>query len=451
MTRTFYIRTYGCQMNERDSEALAHLLEEHGWRRVQTEEQADLLLFNTCSVRDQAERKVIGKVGILKKLKRQRPELIIGVIGCMAQNYGRQLLDQLPHVDLVIGTDRMHLLPEILEDVMLGHRGQVHVDPGTEIMGRLQGHEPGKVSAFVSVMRGCNQFCSYCIVPYVRGREKSRSITDIISEVKALTAQGTKEIFLLGQNVTAYGLAELHEAGEYTPEKSPFAELLQALHEEVEGLARIRFTSPHVKFMNATFIEAITTLPRVCEAFHIPLQSGANRILAEMRRGYTAERYREVIDEIRKRRPEATFSTDIIVGFPGETHDYFMATRQLMKDVQFDMAYIFKYSPRAGTKAAAQDDNVPVEVKEERNQILLSDLAEASRTANHHYLHRQVEVLTEGPSKRNPERWTGRSRTNKVCIFQPPPGIAPGQLRHMTVERTTANSLFGSLHHAVRS
>ena len=261
----FHIRTYGCQMNERDSEALAVLLRDAGYQSAGREEDADILLFNTCSVRDQAERKAVGKIGLMRRLKRARPGLIIGVLGCMAQNRGAQLLDELPHVDLVVGTDRLHLLPEILAEVTAVQRGQIHIEPGTEILGELQRHEPGKVSAFVSVMRGCDQYCSYCIVPYVRGREKSRPADEIVAEVRELVAHGTMEIFLLGQNITAYGLAERRRAGRLTPEDSPFAELLRAVN-DVAGVARIRFTSPHPRYMNAAFIEAVTTLPKIGRA-----------------------------------------------------------------------------------------------------------------------------------------------------------------------------------------
>jgi tRNA-2-methylthio-N6-dimethylallyladenosine synthase len=441
---TFYLRTYGCQMNERDSEALACMLAEQGLRRVDSEAEADILLFNTCSVRDQAERKVFGKVGLLKKLKRSRPEVIIGIIGCMAQNYGRQLLDELPHVDLVIGTDRLHLLPEILDEALLGHRGLVHVEPGTEVARGLHGHEQGKISAFVSVMRGCNQFCSYCIVPFVRGREKSRPAADIITEVTSLAANGVKEIFLLGQNITAYGVAEAQAAGTYTPELSPFADLLRQV-DAVAGVERIRFTSPHPRFMNQAFIEAATGLPRVCEAFHIPLQSGSNRILKQMRRGYTAEMYLNVVQQIRERLPQVCFTTDIIVGFPGETEADFAATREMMEEVGFEMAYIFKYSPRTGTKAAETADDVPVAVKEERNRLLLADLEARSAAANRRYIGQFVEVLVEGESKRNPQRWTGRSRTGKVCLFTPPPGLARGDMITLQINRSTANSLFGKV------
>ncbi len=431
-------------MNERDSEALACLLEDCGYLASGAEEDADVIIFNTCSVRDQAERKVLGKVGILKRLKKQRPDVKLGIIGCMAQNYGQDLLDELPHLDFVVGTDRLHFLPEILEDVFAGGRQVADTATGQDILGGLSGHREGQFSAYVSVMRGCNQFCTYCIVPYVRGREKSREIADIVSEVEGLARKGVKEVCLLGQNVTAYGLAEARRREGYSTELSPFADLLRAVH-QVPGLERIRFTSPHPRFMNRAFVEAVTELPKVCEQFHVPLQSGSDRILKAMHRGYTVDTYLDVVNQIKQRLPAVAFSTDVIVGFPGETEEDFERTRRVMDEVGFDMAYIFKYSPRGGTKAAELADDVPQEVKERRNQILLKDLEERVRQQNRAYLGQVVEVLVTGPSKRNAERWSGRSRTNKTCIFEPGPGMQPGQLVKLSIDRTTAHSLFGTL------
>jgi tRNA-2-methylthio-N6-dimethylallyladenosine synthase len=439
--KKFHIRTYGCQMNERDSEALACLLEDHGYSQADSESDADIILINTCSVREMAETKALGKAGILVRRKRQNPNLILGIVGCMAQNYGSDILEKVPHVDLVIGTDRLHLLPEILADVESGRRGQVHVEAGTEILGALQGHRQSATSAFVSVMRGCNQFCTYCIVPYVRGREKSREIVDICDEVKKLVDQGTKEIFLLGQNITAYGVAEARKAGGFDLETdSPFAELLYAVC-TIPGVERIRFTSPHPRFMNDTFIDAVAEIPQVCEAFHVPLQSGSDRILKAMHRGYDSERYLGIVDKLKSRVPGCSLSTDVIVGFPGETERDFNATRQIMNDVGFDMAYIFKYSPRSGTKAAGLADDIPTLVKEERNQILLADLEDRALALNQRFVGSTVELMVEGPSRRNANRWSGRSRENKMCLFTPVESINAGDIVTLRVERATASSL----------
>ena len=441
---SFHIRTYGCQMNERDSEALACLLVSRGYTQVADETAADVILFNTCSVREQAERKVLGKVGILKKLKRERPGLVLGVIGCMAQNRGRALLDELPHVDLVVGTDCLHEIPSLLEDCLRGTHGLVATEVSEGMPPELVGHRAGGVSAFVSVMRGCNQFCSYCIVPYTRGREKSRPIPEVVAEIERLAAAGTKEVLLLGQNITAYGVAEARRAGTYDPESSAFADLLRAVH-DVDGIERIRFTSPHVRYMNDAFVETVIGLPKVCKSFHVPVQSGSNRILRLMRRGYTAEEYRERVARIREGLPEVSFTTDVIVGFPSETAEDFAATRDLMNEVGFDMAYIFRYSVRSGTKAAESlADDVPEDVKMERNQLLLADLEARAEATNRRYLGKCVPVLVEGPSKRNPQRWTGRTETNKVVNFEPPEGVRAGRILPVRIEHATANSLRGT-------
>ena len=444
MTPTFFIRTYGCQMNERDSEAVACLLETRGFHQVEGEDEADVLLFNTCSVRDQAERKVLGKLGLLKRLKRVKPHLVIGVLGCMAQRLGEEIPAKLPHVDLVVGTDQIQTLPDLLLAQLEERRPGVYLERSDASLPMLGLHAPGKISAFIAVMRGCNQGCSYCVVPEVRGREKSRPVTDIVEEETRLVAGGTQEIFLLGQNITAYGVAELRRAGTWNPELSPFADLLRAVC-AVPGLRRVRFTSPHPNYMNAAFVRAVAELPRVCDHFHVPVQSGSDRILQAMKRNYTAAAYLERIRALREARPGAAFSTDVIVGFPGETDEDFAATRELMQTADFDMAYIFKYSPRPGTLAERQVDDVPQAVKKQRNEILLKDLDARSLAHNTARVGEDVEVLAEGPSLRNRERWSGRSSDNKNVIFTPEPGLEIGQLRQVRITRATSHSLFGDL------
>ncbi len=443
----FYLKTYGCQMNERDSEALACLLEKRGMTPATSEEDADVIILNTCSVRDQAERKATGKAGLLKRRKVVKPELVIGIIGCMAQNRGESLLEELPHIDFIAGTDRLAVVPDLIEQAQAGQRQADLARDTGPTPAEANDHQPGNISAMISVMRGCDQFCSYCIVPYTRGREHSRPIPDIVAEATRLAEAGAKEILLLGQNITAYGLAEIRRRDQHRPppDQSPFADLLEALN-DVPGLARIRFTSPHVSFMNDRFVDAVCQLPKVCKAFHIPLQSGSDRILSMMRRSYTAAEYRDRIAAIRNRLPEVAFSTDIIVGFPTETDEDFRQTRELMAEVAFDMAYIFRYSPRTGTKAAEKfPDDVPEDVKHERNQALLDDLEQAAIARNRSFQGRVLEVLVEGVSKRNPDRWTGRSDLNKTCNFAPTPGLAPGMLASFRVLRTSANSLFGEI------
>ncbi len=439
---TFHIRTYGCQMNERDSELLACLLRDRGHVPAVSEDAADIILLNTCCVRDQAERKALGKAGLLKRLKRQRP-VVLGVVGCMAEARGRGLLEALPHLDFTAGPDQLQEVPDLVDEALRGRRGVVATGVREDIPGDMARHEPCRPFASVAVMRGCNQFCSYCIVPRVRGRERSRPVEDVVEEVRRLAEGGTREVLLLGQNITAYGIAEARRAGGWDGRRSPFAELLRAVH-EVPGIARIRFTSPHVRYMNEALLEALCSLPKVCKAFHLPLQSGSDRILGLMRRGYTAQEYLRVVEALRGRLAEAAFSTDIIVGFPTESEEDFAATRELMRRVGFDMAYIFRYSPRPGTRAAeGLADDVPAAVKLERNKTLLDDLEGSVRQRNQAYLGRTVEVLAEGPSLRNPARWQGRSDTAKVVIFDPAPGLAPGALVRVIVERATAHSLFG--------
>jgi len=446
MKKSFYIRTYGCQMNERDSEAISCLLKQDGYTQVTKEEIADIILFNTCSIREQAEIKVTGKIGILKRLKRKKPEQIIGVLGCMAQNKGDEIIKKNPHVDLVVGTDQIHTLPTLLKKVITENkRGIVQTEVGMDIIDNLKGHNPKGFSASISVMRGCNQFCTYCIVPYVRGREKSRTIADIVAEATNLVQQGIKEITLLGQNVTAYGLAELRQQKQYNNEKSPFAELLQAIH-DIPNLERLRFISPHPRYMNKKFIDTICSLPKICKSFHVPLQSGSNKILKAMKRGYTVEEYLAKITAIKQQAPEATFTTDIIVGFPGETEEDFLETKNVMEQVNYDMAYIFKFSPRKGTFAAEKmADDVYIKTKKERNQILLSALEKGVKNANQKYINQTVEVLVEGVSKRNPKRWMGRTHTSKVVIFEPNQTITAGSIIKIKIERVTPSSLFGEI------
>ncbi len=441
----FHIKTYGCQMNERDSEAVACLLESQGYQETGDEKSADILLFNTCSVRDQAERKVIGKVGMMKKLKQERPNLVIGVMGCMAQRLGEEILKELPQVDFVAGTDQLQNVPALLADAIANRTRTAAVAMGPEVFKELDGHRPGQLQAQISVMRGCDQFCTYCIVPYCRGREKSRPIEHIVEEAQQLAAGGTKELLLLGQNITAYGVAEARKAGTYTPEFSAFADLLAAL-QEVKGIERIRFTSPHVRFMNDKFVEAVSGLSKVCHCFHVPLQSGSDRILKLMNRNYTAAEYLDRIKAIRSRLPHAAFSTDIIVGFCSETPEEFEMTRAVMQEVQYDMAYIFRYSTREGTYASKKlVDDIPETEKHRRNQVLLEELNAGVAKRNAATVGTNVQVLVEGPSSRNASRWCGRDIRNKMVLFDAHPSLKVGDLRNFKVTRATENALYAEI------
>lgn len=440
----FLIKTYGCQMNARDSEALAAILIERGYTPATREEEADLLVFNTCSVRDQAERKAIGKIGYMKKLKSAKPELVIGCIGCMAQNRGDELFRLLPHLDFVLGTNQLHKLPEAVEAIRSGHgrRSELSEDPH-EILSALKGHLPGEIFGSIAITRGCNRFCSYCIVPYVRGREVSRSEDDILAEAEAMAKSGCREILLLGQNVAAYGLG-----GDVRPpaeDHSPFAGLMEKIC-RIDGIARVRFTSPYVSYFNARLIDTLAAEPKICRSYHLPVQSGSDRILKRMNRQYTAASYLEKVRLIRSRIPDCTFSTDVIVGFPGETEEDFKATRDLLNEVGFDHSFIFKYSPRQGTKAAEMPDQIPPEVKEERNAILLDDLEKRVAAKLKSAVGSLQQVMAEGVSRRNEKRWSGKTGTARTVVFEPDGGeLRPGMLLDIRITRANSVSLFGKI------
>ena len=439
-----YIKTYGCQMNVRDSEALAGMLTEAGHAVVAREADADVMIFNTCSVREQAERKAIGKIEFMKKYKKFKPGLVIGAIGCMAQNRGEELLAKIPHLDFVLGTGKLHLLVETVEKVRAERRRFADLAQSEAVLNAMgkHFHRDGERphNGYIAITRGCNRFCAYCIVPYVRGREISRNASDIVAEAKMLAASGVREVMLLGQNVAAYGWG-----GNVNPppdDVSPFAELLEAVA-AIDGISRIRFTSPYPTYFNKKLIRTMAALPKVCRNVHLPLQSGSARILKAMNRQYTPERYREIVAGLKAAMPEITFSTDVIVGFPGETEEDFQATRDLMNEVGFDQAYIFKYSPRPGTKAAQRADDVPQIVKEERNQILLADLEKRCIASNLACVGKTMEVMYDGVSPRNKERFAGRTSTGKTVVFAPREGLKPGDLTEVFIERAGRVTLFG--------
>src|SRR5437667_1025447 len=369
-----YIKTYGCQMNERDSEAVAAQLVAKGYTLAPSEHVADVILLNTCSVRDLAEQKALRKMeNLAAETRRHRPHVVLGFMGCMAQSRGQELIDRLPDVDLVVGTQKFHRTAGYLDDILAGRRDKVvdvAEEQGSEATIRehlLNGAAKKSVTAFVSIMQGCNQYCTFCIVPYTRGEERSRSIPDIVAECRDLVARGVKEITLLGQIVTSYGKREIG----LKEGKSAFVQLLEAVH-EIDGLERIRFTSPHPKGYGDDLVEAYGRLPKLVESAHIPVQSGSDRVLKLMHRGYTRERYLQIIGKLRRVSPNIGISTDFIVGFPGETEADFEQTLSLAREVEFDQAYIFKYSPRRDTPAALMPDQIPQSVREERHQRLLS-------------------------------------------------------------------------------
>jgi len=504
-----YIKTYGCQMNERDSEAVAAQLVAKGYTLAPSEAVADVILLNTCSVRDFAEQKALNKmVNVIAETRRTRPNVVLGFMGCMAQSRGQELVDRLPDVDLVLGTQKFHHAADYLDELLAGRREKivdVAAEQGSEatirehlLYGNAAGNGDGRrpplqVTAFVSIMQGCNQYCTFCIVPYTRGEERSRSIPDIVAECRQLVSQGVKEITLLGQIVTSYGKrgfgrAELllgqdaqqrvpttvvGRAGSPLPadggasvpasrlvsslappndtvahgvtrpslQESPFVQLLDAVH-EIEGLERIRFTSPHPKGYGDDLIEAYARLSKLVEHAHLPVQSGSDRVLKLMHRGYTRARYVSIIEKLRRARPGIGISTDIIVGFPGETEDDFEQTLSLAREVEFDQAYIFKYSQRRDTPAAEMANQVPQKIREERNQRLLEVINEIAKRRFGAFVGRQMQILVEGPSKKNPARMTGRTRCNKIVVFDGSERHR-GQLMDVKITRAGSFTLYG--------
>src|SRR6516225_4472994 len=474
----FFIKTYGCQMNERDSEQVAHSLVTRGYERVGHESEADIVLLNTCSVRDMADQKALGKMGMLGRLAKERPHMVFGFLGCMAQARGGEVLKGLPHVDLVVGTQKFHRVADYVEELLATKKSRtsenvqrptsnvqrpmqnrmddlrysivdVAEEAGSQSTIRDQQVTRRQATAFVSIMQGCNMHCTFCIVPQTRGAERSRSIDEIVAEVRDLVSRGVKEVTLLGQIVNLYGRHEFPRI----ENKSPFVQLLEAVH-QIEGLERVRFTSPHPIGFRDDLIDAIAHLPRLAEHVHLPLQSGSNKILKAMHRGYTAEKYLDLVQRIRQAREGIAITTDIIVGFPGETADDYKRTRDLVKQIQFDNAFVFRYSPRRGTSAAEMPDQINERTKEERNQDLLQMVNESNRRNLERLVGCDVEVLCEGPSKTNPARLMGRTRTNKIVVFPPSPRIRwrgkrgeelIGELVNVRIEQANGFSLYGTL------
>ncbi|WP_378952516.1 tRNA (N6-isopentenyl adenosine(37)-C2)-methylthiotransferase MiaB [Pelosinus sp. sgz500959] len=408
-SKYFTIVTYGCQMNQHDSERLAGQLKSIGYEYTESLSEANFVLVNTCCVRESAEKKIYGKIGELKTLKASNPNLIIGITGCMAQKDREKLFVKAPHIDLVLGTHNVHQLVELVKEF---EQTKNHVLAVWDQAERLAPDVPtirkGNISAWVPIMYGCNNFCTYCIVPYVRGRERSRPIEDIVKEVHQLGLEGFKEITLLGQNVNSYG--------KDTDEYGDFADLLQAV-DQVETIERIRYMTSHPRDMNEKAIEVIANSKKICECFHLPVQSGSDTILKAMNRGYTTDYYRELVAKIRKVMPHASLTTDIIVGFPGETDELFKETLEFMKEIKFDSAYTFLYSKRSGTPAATMADQVPPQVKQERLQQLMDAQNEISLAINKTLTGETVTVMVEGPSKNDENRLMGRTGANKIILW----------------------------------
>jgi tRNA-2-methylthio-N6-dimethylallyladenosine synthase len=460
-------------MNERDSEQVAQTFAERGYTLTPKEQDADAILVNTCSVRDQAEQKALGKMGMMGKYRESRDHVVYGFMGCMAQSRGSELFDRVPHLDLVVGTQKYHRVFDYVDSI-LNRRMQARMDEvgGEMVTGRVEDEiikinqdriisarmvdteeeegsqntirdhvprEGQQATSFVSIMQGCNMRCSFCIVPDTRGKERGRPISDIVSEVKELVGKGVKEVTLLGQIVNLYGRTEFPKVDG----KSPFVQLLEAVH-EIEGLERIRFTSPHPIGYRDDLVEAFTYLPKLCSHIHFPMQSGSDRILKKMRRPYKNEKFLTICEKMQAARPDLAITTDIIVGFPGESEEDFEETVACMKRIGFDNSFIFRYSKRKDTPAAEMDEQLSDKVKEERNQILLRIQEELTTTKNAKLIGTVQQVLCEGPSKTNKERLSGRTSQNKIVIFDGKAEIMAGQLINVRIEDSTGYTLYGT-------
>lgn len=406
----YYIQTYGCQMNENDSERLAGQLRSAGYEATEEMICADLILLNTCCVRESAEKKIYGKIGELKRLKQNKPSMILGVTGCMAQKDREKIIKKAPHIDLVMGTHNVHKLGELLEEIE--HSKSKVVDIWEEAERASQDVptiRKGQISAWVPIAYGCNNFCTYCIVPYVRGRERSRTMIDILREIESLGAEGYKEITLLGQNVNSYG--------KDLAEKTCFTDLLREV-DQIETIERVRYMTSHPRDMNKELISTVRDSRKICKHFHLPIQSGSDAILTQMNRGYTTAYYRELVDMVREMIPDASITTDIIVGFPGETDEMFQETLEFIRSIQFDYAYTFLYSKRSGTPAANMSEQIELLTKKQRLQELMNLQNEISLAINQKLEHSIVEVMVEGSSKSDINTLMGRTSTNKIILWK---------------------------------
>lgn len=433
-----YIVTYGCQMNESDSERYAGQLESLGYRRTEDMDMADVVLLNTCCVRETAEGKILGKIGELKHVKQHNPNLIIAVAGCMAQEWQDRLFERAPHIDLVIGTHNIHKLVELIRERQAKSGHYLEADMTVPAFHDLPTKRFQKFFAWVPIMNGCNKFCTYCIVPYVRGREVSRPIADIVREIEEIAKEGYKEITLLGQNVNSYGL-DLKDG-------TDFSALLQAV-DRIDGIERVRYMTSHPKDMTFAMIDAIADSKKVVNHMHLPIQSGSDELLKKMNRGYTVDQYMELVEYARKRIPDLVLTTDIIVGFPGETEEMFCQTLDLLKRVQYDMAYTFIYSPRTGTPAAKMEHQVPQEEKSRRLQRLMDVQNVYSLQLNQAMEHKEYEVIVEGPTKNDENHWFGRTTGNKMIIWEHDGSAAVGDTVKVAVDKGQTWVLKGHLIH----
>ena len=436
--KLFCISTYGCQMNEEDSEKLSGMLKSQGYERTENKEEASIIIFNTCCVRENAENKVFGNLGQLKQLKKKNPNLVIAICGCMMQQVGMadKVLKTFPYVDIIFGTHNAHKFPEYLHRVLQeGVQVKEILNKEEGIVEGLPIDRKSDVKAFVTIMYGCNNFCTYCIVPYVRGRERSRKSEDIIKEIEELVSQGYKEITLLGQNVNSYGKG--------LEEDIDFAGLLRKVN-EVKGLERVRFMTSHPKDLSDDVIMAIKECDKLCEQVHLPVQSGSSRILKEMNRHYDREYYLDLVKKIKSEIPDVTLTTDIIIGFQGETEEDFLDTLSLCEEVGYDSAFTFIYSRRNHTPADKMENQIPDDIKHDRFNRLVEAINKKVVIKNKEYEGKVVEVLVEGPSKNDETKLTGRTRNGKLVNFAGDEKLV-GELVNLKIVRAQPFSLIGEI------
>jgi tRNA-2-methylthio-N6-dimethylallyladenosine synthase len=431
--KRYHVTTFGCQMNEHDSERMKGMLGSLGYAEAADREDADLILFNTCSIREAADNKFIAHLGAAKRLKGERPERIVGVGGCWAQSVKDEVFERFPFVDVAFGPGQVHKLAEFLTSESLTAQGYFEFEGFT---GELPEKRAREFQGWVQISVGCNMACSYCIVPSTRGREVSRALPDLVADVERMAAEGVTEVTLLGQNVNSYG-RDLARRGHGA---ASFAELLAAI-DAIEGIQRIRYTSPHPQDMKEDVVRAHAELDALCEHIHLPLQAGSSRILKAMRRTYSRERYLDRVALIREHVPDCALTTDIIVGFPGETEDDFAQTLEVVEQVGYDGAFTFVFSPRRGTEAASLPDQVPHAVKVQRMERLVEVVQRRARERAQRFVGRSLDVLVEGPSRTDPTRLRGRSRHNKAVNFS---GLAqPGDYVQVDVTSATSQTLAG--------
>jgi tRNA-2-methylthio-N6-dimethylallyladenosine synthase len=427
----YHVTTFGCQMNEHDSERMKGMLESLGYAESTDPEAADLILFNTCSIREKADERFVAHLHNAKAVKRRRPEVVIGVGGCWAQSVKDQVFSQFPFVDVAFGPGQVHKLAEFLTSDSLSAQGYFDFE---DFAGRLPMKRERDFQAWVQISAGCNMVCSFCIVPATRGREVSRPLDEIVSEVERLAADGVREVTLLGQNVNSYGTR-------LRPEPRRFSELLHVI-DAIDGIDRVRYTSPHPAHMGEDVVRAHAELPSVCQHIHLPLQSGSSRVLKEMRRTYNRERYMDRVAVIREHVPDCAITTDIIVGFPGETEDEFCETLEVVEEVGFDGAFTFIYSPRRETEAATFTDRfIAHDVQVERMERLVEAVQRRARERAQRFVGRELEVLVEGSSRNDPSKLRGRTTHNKVVNFE---GLAqPGDIVPVQITSATSQTLAG--------